>query len=87
MSAEPMRKCFACYEWTQLPHAEFFCSRCYGQPWRIRNAIEAREATLRGALKNCLAMSPLNPFERGDMITAALEATIPTTDFCQPAHE
>lgn len=40
MSAEPMRKCFVCGEWTQLPHADYFCERCYAQPYKLRGAIE-----------------------------------------------
>jgi len=35
--------------------------------------LEAKNKKLKDALENCLIMSPLNPFERGDMIREALK--------------
>lgn len=35
--------------------------------------LEAKNKKLKDALENCLIMSPLDPFERGDMIREALK--------------
>jgi len=37
------------------------------------NRLQAENKKLKDALKNCLIMSPLDPFERGDMIREALK--------------
>jgi hypothetical protein len=40
---------------------------------KLCEKLEAENKKLKDALKNCLIMSPLDPFERGDMIREALK--------------
>jgi hypothetical protein len=40
---------------------------------KLCEKLEAKNKKLKDALKNCLIMSPLDPFERGDMIREALK--------------
>lgn len=40
---------------------------------KLCEKLEAENKKLKDTLKNCLIMSPLDPFERGDMIREALK--------------